>query len=36
MKSILDAQLTAISRGEAPTVGNNTFADSTLQGGDTF
>ena len=36
MKAILDAQLTAIARGDAPTVGNNTFADVALQGGDTF
>ena len=36
MKSILDAQLVALARGDKPTVGTNLFADSTLPGGNTF
>ncbi|AKU95404.1 hypothetical protein AKJ09_02068 [Labilithrix luteola] len=36
MSAIIDAQLAALSGGEAPTIGDNAFADSTLQGGETF
>ena len=36
MKAILDAQLTALAHGEAPTPGDNAIADPTLQGGDYF
>jgi len=36
MKAILDAQLVALTNGDTPTVGNNAFADPTLQGGGTF
>lgn len=36
MKSILDAQLSAIARGELPTQGDNALADPSLRGGDFF
>lgn len=36
MKAIIDAQLTAMARGDAPTDGSNTLADPTLQGGTFF
>lgn len=36
MKAILDAQLTALARGNAPTPGDNALADPTLQGGEFF
>lgn len=36
MKSILDAQLSALARGDAPTPGDNRLADPTLSGGDFF
>ena len=36
MKAILDAQLTAMAHGDAPTPGDNAIADPTLQGGDYF
>lgn len=36
MKAIIDAQLTAMARGDAPTDGNNALADPTLQGGTFF
>jgi hypothetical protein len=36
MKAILDAQLSAIAHGDAPTPGDNALADPTLQGGDFF
>lgn len=36
MKAILDAQLTALARGEAPTNGDNALADPTLSGGAFF
>ncbi|MGH7280274.1 MAG: hypothetical protein ACRELY_02020 [Polyangiaceae bacterium] len=35
VKAVIDAQLTAIANGDAPTVGDNANADETL-GGDTF
>lgn len=36
MKAILDAQLTALAHGDAPTPGDNALADPTLQGGEFF
>ena len=36
MRSIIDAQLTAMTHGDAPTPGDNAIADPTLQGGDFF
>jgi hypothetical protein len=36
MTAILDAQLTAMAHGDAPTPGDNANADPTLQGGDYF
>jgi hypothetical protein len=36
MKAIIDAQLVALSRGDAPTPGNNALADASLQGGGFF
>jgi hypothetical protein len=36
MRSIIDAQLTAMGRGDAPTKGDNALADPTLTGGDFF
>jgi hypothetical protein len=36
MKAILDAQLTALAHGDAPTPGDNTLADPTLRGGNFF
>jgi hypothetical protein len=36
MKAILDAQLTAVAHGDAPTPGDNALADPTLQGGEFF
>jgi hypothetical protein len=36
MKTILDAQLTALAHGDAPTPGDNALADPTLQGGNFF
>jgi hypothetical protein len=36
MKTIIAAQLTASSNGDAPTLGDNTLADPTLQGNGTF
>ena len=36
MKAIIAAQLTAIKRGDKPTVGDNALADSTMQGGAFF
>jgi hypothetical protein len=36
MKAILGAQLAALARGEAPTLGDNGIADPTLQGGAHF
>ena len=36
MSSIIDAQLTAMAHGDAPTPGDNANADPTLQGGDYF
>jgi hypothetical protein len=36
MRSIIDAQLTAMAHGDAPTPGDNAIADPTLQGGDYF
>ncbi len=36
MRSIIDAQLTAMTQGDAPTPGDNTLADASLQGGDFF
>lgn len=36
MKAILDAQLTALAHGDAPTAGDNALADPTLQGGQFF
>jgi hypothetical protein len=36
IKAIIDAQLTALARGEAPTLGENGLAAPTLQGGDFF
>lgn len=36
MKSIIGAQLKALSEGDAPTVGDNALADPTLQGGTFF
>jgi pyrrolidone-carboxylate peptidase len=36
MKAVLDAQLVALARGDAPTPGDNALADPTLQGGGFF
>ena len=36
MKAIIDAQLTALAHGDAPTPGDNAIADPSLQGGDFF
>jgi hypothetical protein len=36
MRAILDAQLTAMAHGDAPTPGDNTLADPLLQGGAFF
>jgi hypothetical protein len=36
MRAILDAQLTAMAHGDAPTLGDNIQADPTLQGGAFF
>ena len=36
MRSIIDAQLTAMTHGDAPTPGDNAIADPSLQGGDFF
>lgn len=36
MRSILDAQLVALARGDAPTPGDNALADPSLPGGDFF
>ncbi|MBX3188852.1 MAG: hypothetical protein KF819_17670 [Labilithrix sp.] len=36
MKTILDAQLGALARGDAPTVGDNALADPALRGGSFF
>lgn len=36
MRSIIDAQLTALAHGDAPTPGDNALADPSLQGGDYF
>ncbi len=36
MRAILDAQLTALAHGDAPTPGDNALADPTLQGGSFF
>jgi pyrrolidone-carboxylate peptidase len=36
MRSIIDAQLTAMAHGDAPTPGDNAIADPSLTGGDYF
>lgn len=36
MAAVIDAQLSAQGGGEQPTLGDNAFADPTLQGGETF
>ena len=36
MRAILDAQLTSLARGDAPTPGDNALADPSLRGGDFF
>jgi pyrrolidone-carboxylate peptidase len=36
MRSIIDAQISALAKGQAPTLGDNAMADPDLKGGDTF